>query len=63
MVEEEEIDDNDVEIVKLKNEVYRFKQNSNSSDETIRILDSRFTKTTLFLASDRVFWQELSAKN
>lgn len=40
LVEEEEIDDNDVEIVKLKNEVYRFKQNSNSSDETIK--DFRF---------------------
>lgn len=40
LVEEEKIDDNDVEIVQLKNEVYRFVQESNSSDETIK--DFRF---------------------
>ena len=40
LVEEEEIDEFDVEIVQLKNEVYRFKQKSNSSDETIK--DFRF---------------------
>lgn len=40
LVKEEEIDDKDVEIVQLKNEVYRFKQKSKSSDETIK--DFRF---------------------
>jgi hypothetical protein len=35
-VEEEEIDENDVEIVRLKNEVYRFVQKSNNSNGTVK---------------------------